>query len=166
MNNWSNEDIKRKRLIQVNGGAFVKSEKLVNKKVVKIAPSTNSFGINPYDAILDVREDTPVTIFIKPLSTNKAWKGRRSKTDEHKNYCVAVSCLLPKGLVIPDGLLKAYYEFGLSSRGADYDNNVKSLQDIISKKYGFNDNRIMEANIKKVIVPKGKEYITFKFEKL
>jgi hypothetical protein len=29
-------------------------------------------------------------IEIKPLSINKAWKGRRFKTKEHVNYCKAI----------------------------------------------------------------------------
>lgn len=106
------------------------------------------------------------TIYIKPLSTNKAWKGRRIKTDEHNSYCDAVTMLLPKSITIPDGFLKISYEFGFSSNGADLDNPVKSLTDILSKKYGFNDNRIMIATIKKVIVKKGKEYIRFNISAL
>lgn len=106
------------------------------------------------------------TIYIKPLSTNKAWRGRRIKTDEHNSYCDAVTMLLPKSITIPDGFLKISYEFGFSSNGADLDNPLKSMTDIISKKYGFNDNRIMIATIKKVIVKKGKEYIKFNIESL
>lgn len=110
--------------------------------------------------------DTGGTIYIKPLSANKAWKGRRFKTDEHNTYCETVTMLLPQTVIIPDGLLKITYEFGFSSSGADWDNPVKSMTDILSKKYGFNDNRIMEATVKKVIVPKTKEYIKFNISAL
>jgi hypothetical protein len=34
-------------------------------------------------------------IEIKPLSINKAWKGRRFKTKEHVNYCKRIELLLP-----------------------------------------------------------------------
>lgn len=101
---------------------------------------------------------------IKPLSVNGAWKGKRFKTDEYKVYSTAVTLLLPNKIIVPDGLLRVYYEFGLSSNGGDWDNPVKPLQDILQEKYKFNDSRIMEATVKKVIVPKGKEYIQFRFE--
>lgn len=107
-----------------------------------------------------------VKINIKPLSVNECWKGRRFKTPEYKNYCMAVSLLLPKKIIVPEGLFKVYYEFGLSNNGADVDNLIKPAQDIIAAKYKFNDNRVMEANVKKVIVPKGNEYISFKIESL
>lgn len=101
---------------------------------------------------------------IKPLSVNDVWKGRRFKTDAYKVYSTAVTLLLPKRIDIPPGPLKVCYEFGLSSNGGDWDNGCKPFQDILSKKYGFNDNLIMEASVKKVIVAKGSEYIKFKIE--
>lgn len=52
----------------------------------------------------------------------------------------------------------SYFEFGFSSEGSDYDNAVKPLQDILQKRYGFNDNDIIEAYIKKTKVKKGEEY--------
>jgi Holliday junction resolvase RusA-like endonuclease len=105
------------------------------------------------------------TINIKAMSVNQAWKGRRFKTPEYNNYHLAVTLLLPKKIIVPEGLLRVYYEFGMSA-ASDLDNPVKAFTDIISQKYGFNDNRIMEAVIKKVVVPKGKEYIKFHIESL
>lgn len=109
---------------------------------------------------------SPVRVNIKPLSINQAFKGRRFKTPEYKVYHTAVSLLLPKKIIVPEGLLRVTYEFGLSSNGADLDNPMKCLQDILSQKYGFNDNRIMEATVRKVIVKKGEEYIQFSIESL
>jgi Holliday junction resolvase RusA-like endonuclease len=103
---------------------------------------------------------------IKPLSVNDVWKGRRFKTDQYTQYALAVSLLLPNNLIIPEGLLRVYYEFGLSSNGGDWDNPVKPFQDIIQEKYKFNDSRIMEATVRKAIVKKGQEYISFKIESL
>jgi len=108
----------------------------------------------------------PIRVNIKPMSVNQAWKGRRFKTPEYKVYHTAVSLLLPKKIIVPEGLLRVTYEFGLSNAGADFDNPMKCLQDIISDKYKFNDNRIMEATVRKVIVKKGEEYIQFSIEKL
>ena len=54
----------------------------------------------------------------------------------------------------------ACYEFGLNTL-ADWDNPVKPLQDILQKKYGFDDRRIMRATVIKSIVKKGDGYINF-----
>lgn len=97
---------------------------------------------------------------IKPLSVNDAWKGRRFRTDEYKAYAEELSLKL-KPMIIPDGELELFVQFGFSSRGSDWDNPVKPFQDVISKYYGFNDNRIYAAIVLKRIVPKGQEYISF-----
>lgn len=100
---------------------------------------------------------------IKPMSVNMAWKGQRFKTKEYKWYEQACMLLMPKGVDIPEGELSVYYEFGVSNAGADYDNPIKPIQDILQKRYNFNDSRIVEAHIRKVKVKKGEEYIIFKF---
>lgn len=125
-------------------------------------------------------------INIKPLSVNEAWQGRRYKTDAYKQYERDILLLLPKKLKheervfdakigmysteineyeIPSGSLKITYEFGVSNKLCDWDNPVKPLQDIICKKYNINDNRIYQAIVTKVIVPKGHEFIEFNIEK-
>ena len=98
---------------------------------------------------------------IKPLSVNDAWKGRRFKTDEYKKYERDVLLLL-KPMVIPEGELVLDLEWGFSSRGSDFDNPIKPFTDCLQKKYGFNDNRVVESRIKKVKVKKGDEYIKFR----
>jgi hypothetical protein len=105
------------------------------------------------------------TINIKPMSVNGAWAGKRFKTPQYKKYTEAVSLLLPNDLVVPEGLLRVYYEFGMSTN-SDFDNPVKLITDILQKKYGFNDRNIMDATIKKVIVKKGQEFIKFRIESL
>lgn len=95
---------------------------------------------------------------IKPLSVNEAWQGRRKKTYKYLAYQKDVSLLL-RPFTVPDGDLRIELVFGFSSGGSDWDNPVKPLQDILSKKYKFNDNRIVEANVKKVKVKKGHEFI-------
>jgi len=99
------------------------------------------------------------------MSVNQAWKGRRFKTNEYKVYENSVYHLLPSNIEIPEKIA-IYLEFGVSSRGFDWDNPIKPFMDILQKKYIFNDNRIYSAVIKKTIVEKGKEYIAFKFEEL
>jgi Holliday junction resolvase RusA-like endonuclease len=105
-------------------------------------------------------------IKIKPLSVNDCWCGRRFKTKDYKHYEVCLSLLLPKKMVIPDGLLEVEYTFGLSSKSGDIDNIVKPLTDILQKKYDFNDKRIYRMILRKVDVKKGEEFIEFDFRNL
>ena len=107
----------------------------------------------------------PSTIKIVPLSVNAAWKGRRFKTQEYKNYEKELLFTLPK-ILIPKPPYRIYLEFGMSNAASDFDNPTKQFVDILSKKYKFNDKDIYEAHIKKVVVPKGQEYITFEISPL
>lgn len=100
-------------------------------------------------------------IDIKPMTVNRAWKGKRFKTKEYKQYEKDVLLLLPKKYDIPEGDLQVKFKFGLSSKLADYDNCIKLFQDLLQKKYKFDDRRIFRALIEKEIVKKGKEYIEF-----
>lgn len=106
-----------------------------------------------------------IKVKVKPLSVNDAWKGRRYKSDDYKQYEVGVSWMLPK-IKIPQPPFKVSYEFGFSSRGSDIDNPVKCFQDILVKKYGFKDQDIYELHVVKKIVKKGQEYIKFKITSL
>ena len=101
-----------------------------------------------------------IEIRTKPLSVNGAWKGRRFRTDEYKNYVFGVMWMLPK-IKIPEPPYLVKYEFGFSSKGSDIDNPIKCFQDILVKKYGIRDQDIYELNVKKKIVKKGSEYIKF-----
>lgn len=98
---------------------------------------------------------------IKPLSVNEAWKGRRFKTDKYKRYERSLLYMLPK-VVLPDPPYSCVYEFGFSNSLSDLDNPVKLFQDILQKKYGFNDRDVIKLELHKRLVPKGKEYIRFK----
>jgi Holliday junction resolvase RusA-like endonuclease len=105
-------------------------------------------------------------ILIKPLSVNKVWQGKRYKTKEYKDYERLFLAMLPNKLKIPDGKLIAYYTFGVSNKNCDVDNFIKPMQDILSKKYEFNDNRIYRIIAEKVHVKKKDEYIEFKLDQL
>lgn len=54
-----------------------------------------------------------------------------------------------------------HYEFGISSPLADWDNPVKPFQDVLQKKYKFNDKDIVRAVVTKIKVEKGDEYVSF-----
>lgn len=104
-----------------------------------------------------------IRIDLKPLSVNEAWQGKRYKTPKYSKFERDLLFLLPK-IQLPPPPYKVYYEFGLSNSLADWDNPIKPAQDILQKKYGFDDRDIFEAHIRKTVVPKGKEYFKFKIE--
>jgi len=101
-----------------------------------------------------------INIKLKPLSVNQAWRGRRYKSNQYKSFERTLLYLLP-ALLVPDGKLQLNLQLGFSNRGSDLDNPVKMIQDVLSKKYGFNDNLIYRIVLDKVIVKKGKEFIKF-----
>ena len=94
---------------------------------------------------------------IKPLSVNNAWQGKRFKTKEYKAYEQELLYILPSQK-IPEPPYKISFEFGFSNVCSDWDNPVKPLQDVMQKKYGFNDRDIVEAFVRKIKVAKGQEY--------
>lgn len=104
-------------------------------------------------------------INIKPLSVNECWQGKRFKTKKYNIYERELLFLL-KPIKLPLAPYKIYIEFGLSNSLSDWDNPVKPIQDILQKKYGFNDRDIFEANVKKVKVKNGEEYVFFNIESL
>ena len=97
---------------------------------------------------------------IKPLSQNECWQGRRYKTKKYEIYEKSILYML-RPIQIPEGKLQIDYVFGYSNSASDIDNGIKSFQDILSKKYGFNDNRIYCITVLKQIVKKGNEFIDF-----
>lgn len=100
---------------------------------------------------------------IKPLSVNEAWQGKRYKSDKYNAYEMEMLLRLPAGK-LPNPPYRVFYEFGFSNKLCDFDNPCKPLGDILQKKYGFNDNEIYEAHIRKVIVRKGQEYVHVRIE--
>lgn len=106
-----------------------------------------------------------VIIEIKPLSVNKCWAGRRFKTPEYKKYERDLLLMLPK-IRMPEPPYSIYYEFGFSSAASDLDNPIKPLQDLLQKKYGFDDKHIFEMTAKKVKVKEGKEYLRFEIKSI
>jgi Holliday junction resolvase RusA-like endonuclease len=107
-----------------------------------------------------------IKIDIKPLSTNKAWKGKRFKTDAYKNFETIMMWMLPNMNVSKKSPLHIHFQFGFSSKGSDLDNPIKQTIDCLQKKYGFNDNQIYRMVVDKFIVKKGKEFIKFEITEL
>lgn len=102
---------------------------------------------------------------IKPMSVNDAWKGERYKSDEYRAYEKELLYILPK-IEIPEPPFQIYFKFGFSSDLSDWDNPIKPTQDVISKKYRFNDKLIKRAIIDIENVEKGCEYFEFEITHL
>lgn len=108
-----------------------------------------------------------IRIELKPLSINDAYKGRRFKTPEYSKYAKKLTHLLPSKIDIPEkSPYQIFFEFGFSSSASDWDNCIKTTQDVIATKYGFNDKLIRKGTVTTEIVKKGEEYIKFKIESL
>lgn len=104
-------------------------------------------------------------VWIKPMSVNEAWEGRRFKSKAYKDYEEEMLYLLPRTVHIPNPKsITLFLEFGVSSVLFDIDNGEKPFTDILQKKYGFNDRYIFRKLTEKTIVKKGDEFIKFKFE--
>lgn len=93
---------------------------------------------------------------IKLLSVNQCWQGQRYKTKAYKDYEKILLYTLPKHIIDCE---KYYiiFIFNFSTNRADWDNPIKPLQDILQKKYQFNDCDITNALVLKNIVPKKDE---------
>jgi len=93
---------------------------------------------------------------IKLLSVNECWQGRRFKTSLYLDYEKILMYTLPNHKINYD---KYYiiFIFNFSSARADWDNPIKPLQDILQKKYKFNDCDITHAVVLKNIVAKKDE---------
>lgn len=107
-----------------------------------------------------------VKINIKPLSINEAYKGRKFRTVKYQWYKENVAKLLPNNYKLPEPPYSITFVFGFSSVSSDWDNCIKTTQDCIAEKYNFNDKLIRRGLVDIEIVPKGKEYFTFKIEHL
>ena len=91
-----------------------------------------------------------ITIQLKALSVNNAWRGRRFKTDDYKQY--EADCFkLIKGEKV-EGWVEIKYRFYLKNFGnTDVSNLVKLLEDIIVKCELIDDDRkVVEFSAKKI----------------
>jgi len=135
------------------------SGKLKQKADVGIPTTGNSIKKGERESSLAIKVD------IKPITSNRAWQGRRFKSKQYIAYSKMVLALLPAiNLPAPPYLIE--WEFGFSNKLSDLDNPIKSTQDLICQKYGFNDRDIYELNVRKKIVRKGEEYFKFRISTL
>ena len=91
---------------------------------------------------------------IKPLSVNECWQGKRYKTEKYKNYEKLLLLTLPT-LKIPAPPYFIVFKFYMNR--IDWDNPIKPLQDILQKKYGFDDKDVVKGLVEKIKCKKGEE---------
>lgn len=157
--NWTMEDLSAKGLQMTDRGHYEKAEIIsngnLNLQKVKV-------GRKPHEQVqMEIHNDRFITTLkIKPLSINDCFQGRRFRTPEYDAYERKVMGML-KDNWSEQAPYKLAIEFGFSNPASDLDNPCKPLIDILQKKYKFNDKHITELHVKKVIVPKGREYIKF-----
>lgn len=101
-----------------------------------------------------------IRVNIKPLSVNEVWRGKRFKTPAYSAYEKQVLLTL-KPLILVEPPFYVKLKFGFSSKGADIDNPVKPVLDILQKRFKFNDRDIYKLTVEKEITAKGKEFFEF-----
>ncbi len=106
-----------------------------------------------------------IKVVIKPLSINKAWQGKRFKTPAYSKYTNDLLFILPP-FKLPEPPYHILFEFGFSSTLSDWDNCIKTTQDAIAERYGFNDKLIRKGTVTTQIVKKGQEYFKFDIQTL
>jgi len=105
-------------------------------------------------------------IYIKPLSVNQVWQGKRYKTPKYKSYEKELLLMLPPLKINFKRDLSVHLTFGFSSTLSDIDNPLKPILDVLQKKYRFDDKQIFELKVKKEIVKKGEEFIELKINEI
>lgn len=106
-------------------------------------------------------------VYIKPLSVNDAWKGKRVRSDEYNEYeQMLMDSQLPDIELPESPPYCIHFKFGFSSEASDWDNPIKPLQDILAKRYGFNDKLIKRGIVDIEDVKKGYEFIEYKITTL
>lgn len=105
-----------------------------------------------------------ITLNVKPISTNAAWRGRRFSTPEKKAYEELVHCSLPKAVVVGNPYYRIEYDFYLRSFAlTDWDNCVKVTQDCLVKRGILSDDcKIVDARVRKF--PAKKDRIVIRIE--
>ena len=106
------------------------------------------------------------TVYVKPLSVNAAWLGRKRKSGQYREYEKVMLEKLPPLQISKKIKLSISMVVYYSNSRSDIDNFIKPFLDILQTKYGFDDKQIYKLSVVKEIVAKGSEGITFKIDNL
>ena len=83
-----------------------------------------------------------ISLPVKALSVNDAWRGRRFSTPEKDSYEALLALILPGGHVKPGPYYRVDYDFHLVNFAAtDTDNLIKVTQDCLVKRGIITDDR-------------------------
>lgn len=104
-----------------------------------------------------------IKLNVKPLSQNEAYQGRRYHTKKYESFIL--ECLYKLQIkhkeMFQHKNIELWLVFYFSTKAADLTNPIKLFEDTLSKKYGFNDNCVMDLHVKKRRCKKGEERIEF-----
>lgn len=92
-----------------------------------------------------------LTLHVKPLSTNRAWRGRHFSTAAKTEFETRLRYSLPKVAVVGKPFYRIEYDLHLVSFSkSDWDNSIKVLQDcLVSRGIISNDSLIVHATVRK-----------------
>ena len=92
-----------------------------------------------------------LTLHVKPLSTNKAWRGRHFSTAAKTEYETRLRWSLPKVAVVGKPYYRVLYDFHLVNFAlTDWDNCVKVTQDcLVDRGIISDDRKIVDARVRK-----------------
>jgi len=105
-----------------------------------------------------------ITLNMKPLLTNAAWRGRRFSTAAKKDFERRLQWSLPQVVVVGEPYYRVAYDFYLKYFATtDYDGCIKVLQDCLEKRGIIsNDSKIIDARVRKF--PAKKDRIVIRIE--
>jgi Holliday junction resolvase RusA-like endonuclease len=92
-----------------------------------------------------------LTLHVKPLTTNRAWRGRHFSTPEKEAFETRLHWSLPKASVAAKPYYRVEYDLHLVNFAAmDWDNCIKVLQDcLVRKGIISDDSKIIDARVRK-----------------
>lgn len=116
------------------------------------------------EVLMEAELGMDVVIELKPISTNRIYKGKRYLSAEARKFKEDARMYLRQCFQeynIPAGDLHVYYRFGVS-RKMDVDNCVKLFQDVLCDYLGIDDSRIRAVTAIRDKVSIRSEFIGFK----
>jgi len=103
---------------------------------------------------------------VKPLSINAAYTLKRKKSAKYRKFEELMALELfgyeiPPNRNVAEMRFKLDIQWGFATSLSDVDNPIKTLLDVLQRWFGFDDKQIMKIAATKVIVGRGREYLSF-----
>jgi Holliday junction resolvase RusA-like endonuclease len=105
-----------------------------------------------------------LTLHVKPLTINRAWRGRHFSTAAKEEFELRLRYSLPKVAVVGKPFYRVEYDLHLVSfKAMDWDNCIKVLQDcLVARGIISNDSLIVHATVRKY--PAKKDRVVVRIE--